>query len=118
MIRLGRLLKLLLWLVALVAQLEARRGLIQAGECWEGVAEPGEHEHPPNRRVGADERQVAACGHHLTQAANEHRQHHLVQEADPPGTAKEIPAHPGRRDGGSSDTSIAGAAPTPMLCVT
>jgi transposase len=35
-----------------------------------------------------------------------------------PGTAKEIPAHPGRRDRGSVDTSIAGAAPTPMPCVT
>lgn len=70
-------------LVALVAQPEARQGLIQAGECWEGVAEPGEYEHPPNRRVGPDERQVAACLQHLTQAANEHRQHHRVQKADP-----------------------------------
>ena len=35
-----------------------------------------------------------------------------------PGTANEIPAHPGRRDRGSVDTSIAGAAPTPMPCVT
>ena len=35
-----------------------------------------------------------------------------------PGTANEIPAHPGRRDRSSVDTSIAGAAPTPMPCVT
>ena len=35
-----------------------------------------------------------------------------------PGTAEEIPAHPGRRDRSSVDTGIAGAAPTPMPCVT
>jgi transposase len=51
------------------------------------------------------------------------RFHHLLslpaQTPQPdPGTVKEIPAHPGRRDRGSFDTSIAGAAPTPMPCVT
>jgi transposase len=35
-----------------------------------------------------------------------------------PGTAKEVSAHPRRRDRGSVDTGIAGAAPTPMPCVT
>ena len=51
------------------------------------------------------------------------RFHHLLsvpaQTPQPDhDTVKEIPEHPDRRDRSSVDTSIAGAAPTPMPCVT
>jgi hypothetical protein len=72
------------------AQPETRQSLIQAAEGREALAQAGEHEHSPNGRVGADQRELASTGQRVTQAANKHPQHRGIQKADAPEVDDEM----------------------------